>query len=253
MEDAPDPRKYSILAPEKEDIQLIETTPIHEDDLRWGSILKYRDSHGRIFFNTKYPENNEPTLKKGPDQMLLTRLLKQFLPVADVIFIKSQDGGGFYSYQLPIENTKTEKTTDPETEIESVNYILQIIFGDNDHDPRDNHNIIINENGCFYFYDFESFEKNFLFDYIFYTRMDIFLISDFAKDNNNINFIKEKFNELLNNLSGESGLIFIKSIVEEIERESGHIPEIMKKIDTREFQAKIIYRLRCFKTAIEYI
>jgi hypothetical protein len=89
------------------------------------------DSHGRHFH----------LIEEDPElQQCIARILKPFMPVADIIRHKD---GHYYSYEAPIENIRRDTT---EAEMRADFCILSDVFGDDDHDATPTYDVASNVN-----------------------------------------------------------------------------------------------------------
>src|SRR3989338_7707290 len=226
-----DPRFYSIRGYPKKDLG-------PEQKLGYGERL-YTDKEGRHFYAIG---------EKASDQMLLSRLLKGVVPVSDVVYIKDQDGGEFYSHSLfrrgkdALENVDKNFEVDYGLEELDVDILLlQYIFSDGDHGPRGTpqrvtefplqpegaYSNIDRQRDNFSFFDFHHFERH------FWEESGKEFLHKFLKENlqkfnpHQKAFLTTRLKQLRDRVTGEQGTQFLKDILSSIEKETGMRPKVI--------------------------
>ncbi len=202
-----DPVQSSLVGINKEDL----TTQPYAG---WTGLDTLSDNEGREFYGGE-------KFKSGPNQMLLTRMLKGIIPVSDVVFIKDRDGNGhFYSYKTPLKDIKIN-SEQPYSYDEALmdSYILRAIFQDRDHLPYKDDGESENtrhEDGKYVFFDFDKFkyfwDKNMSgVDLDTLQKQISKALSGPRKD-----FIQKHLHLLKTTFEGEKGLAFLRDIVKSI-------------------------------------
>lgn len=174
------------------------------------------DRSGRKFYKIESHRN-------APSQMFLSLILKGTMPVSDIVYIKTKNrpSGAFYSYDIPLENIDAEYEYDAYKDVAADAFVLEYIFGESDHRTPDNR-----KRGAQKYqismYDFEIFGKYFWkAENISQESIDMFVLLLNKKS------LLKRLNDIRIILEGESGLIFLKNIVNYIKNVSGKTPYVL--------------------------
>jgi len=216
----------------------------HETQIA-GANPKFREPEGeRAFYQIEEDDF-------GADQMLLARMLKGIMPVADVI-VKIEAGvPTYYSYEIPLENVNNTKTKEENVDrIKLDAWILEIVFHDEEHAHHEGYRLwnMANKGDNFYLFDFDVIGMHFWGPTFIETVNEETFEGLTSQD---FEFLTNQLSELLGRFDGSEGLRFINDILENIQKVGGEMPAVIMKApgDNKvgAFQQEVVRRLRIFE------
>lgn len=201
---------------------------------------KFIDNDGRIFFQIE-------TDKDGADQMLLSRILKGIVPVADVIIKMEGDEPVYYSYKMPLEDIQRKPLASGDhPSVNRYMWILDKVFNDHDHCSDDsslaNSGNLSSDKGKYYFYDFDAFGRNF---WAYFIPSSVGgTLDKFSKTD--LNYLHVYLGQIRDRLAGQKGLDFLNDIVDNMKKFKAE-PDVIKNAHGEDrvavFQSEVVNRV----------